>query len=184
MHQVLLNAFYQHKDALLGFIAKRTGDTHLAQDILQDIYLKLESQKSDNEIKYPKAYLYRIANNLIIDHQRFQSKFVDNNADSEQQNIKDSHANISANIRDTHVNLQVDEISPEAHLAARQRLEIVTEAINELPDKTRDVFKMQRLQQIDKSEVASNLGISVNMVEKHLRRALQYCRDKLYKLEK
>lgn len=180
MHQVLLNAFNQHKDALLGFIAKRTGDTHLAQDILQDIYLKLESQQSDNEIKYPKAYLYRIANNLIIDHQRFQSKFVDNNDDSEPQNIKDTHVNI----RDTHVNLQVDEITPETQLAAQQRLEIVTKAINELPDKTRDVFKMQRLQLIDKAEVASNLGISVNMVEKHLRRALQYCRDKLYKLEK
>ncbi len=147
MHQVLLNAFNQHKDALLGFITKRTGDSHLAQDILQDIYLKLESQQSDNEIKYPKAYLYRIANNLIIDHQRFQSKFVDNNDDSKPQNIRDTHANI----RDTHVNLQVDEISPEVQLAAQQRLEIVTEAINELPDKTRDVFKMQRLQQIDKA---------------------------------
>lgn len=174
MHQVLLNAINQHKDALLGFITKRTGDSHLAQDILQDIYLKLESQGSNTEIKYPKAYLYRIANNLIIDHQRFQSKFVDNSSNE----VTDE------NNGDTHTNEQINEISPEAQLAHQQSLDIVTNAINELPDKTRDVFKMQRLQQVDKADVASQLGISVNMVEKHLRRAVQYCRDKLYKLEK
>lgn len=164
MHQELLNAFNLHQDALLGFITKRTGDAHLAQDILQDLYLKLESQSSATNIKYPKAYLYRIANNLIIDHQRFQSKFSDNADEGDLE--------------------QINELGPEVQLTHQQRLAIVSKALNELPDKTQDVFKMQRLQQVDKSEVADKLGISVNMVEKHLRRAVQYCRDKLYKLEK
>ena len=164
LHQELLNAFNLHRDALLGFITKRTGDAQLAQDILQDLYLKLEGQNSATDIKYPKAYLYRISNNLIIDHQRFQSKFSDNAEDDDLE--------------------QINELSPEIQLAHQQRLSIVSEALNELPDKTRDVFKMQRIQQVDKSEVADKLGISVNMVEKHLRRAVQYCRDKLYKLEK
>lgn len=165
MQQVLLDAFKLHQDALLGFLTKRTGDPQLAQDILQDLYLRLEGQSSATEIKYPKAYLYRIANNLLIDQQRFQSKFVDS---EESENELE----------------QINDITPEIEVEHKQRLDIVTQAINELPDKTRDVFKMQRLQQIEKSEVASELGISVNMVEKHLRRAVQYCRDKLYKLEK
>lgn len=163
MQQVLLDAFKLHQDALLGFITKRTGDPQLAQDILQDLYVKLEGQSSATEVKYPKAYLYRIANNLIIDQQRFQSRFTDSDDDSLHQ---------------------VNELGPEVELEHQQRLKIVAQALNELPDKTKDVFTMQRLQQVDKSEVASNLGISVNMVEKHLRRAVQYCRDKLYKLEK
>lgn len=164
MHQALLNAFNLHRDALLGFLTKRTNDAHLAQDILHDLYLKIENHNPETEVKYPKAYLYRIANNLIIDHQRFQSKFADHAQDESFE--------------------QVDERTPEHQLTHQQRLKIVSDALEELPDKTRDVFTMQRVQQIDKTQVADKLGISVNMVEKHLRRALQYCRDKIHKLEK
>ncbi len=163
MQQVLNNAFTLHQEALLGFITKRTGDPQLSQDILHEVFLKIKQIDANTEIKYPKAYLYRIANNLIIDHQRFQSKFEDN----AQEQLE-----------------QIDTVSPEHTAEHKQRLEIVSAAIAELPEKTRSVFRMQRIQQVEKSQVASQLGISVNMVEKHLRRAVQYCRDKLNKLEK
>ncbi|WP_448547573.1 RNA polymerase sigma factor [Thalassotalea fusca] len=164
MNQALHEVFNLHHEALLAFIAKRLHDPQLAKDILHDLYLKVQNQPLDSEIKYPKAYLYRMANNLVIDVIRRQSR---------QEAITD----------DT-VLEQSTNIGPERLVEHAQRLSIVQEAMKELPEKTRDVFHMQRLQQIEKREVANELGISVNMVEKHLRRAVQYCRNKLYKLEK
>lgn len=163
LNPVLLDAFKQHQQALLGFLNKRLGDEQSAQDLLHDLYLKIESQAGDKTIAYPKAYLFRIANNLAIDLQRRKSNQV------EHQGIEE--------------NTLISEVSPEHALRQQQQLAIVTQAINELPDKTRDAFKMQRIQQIEKNEVAEKLGISVNMVEKHLRRAVQYCREKLKSAE-
>ena len=163
MQPALLDAYNDNRDALLGFITKRVGDAQLSQDLLHDLYIKVQQQSSSQAILYPKAYLYRIANNLIIDHQRYQGKFAD---------IDDKAFE------------QVSTISPEQIAEHKQRLEIVSDALEQLPAKTKAVFNLQRIQQLEKSQVASDLGISVNMVEKHLRRALQFCRDKLTKLEK
>lgn len=163
MNQVLQDAFAEHREALLGFIHKRLHDPQLADDILHDLYLKVQSQSADTAIDYPKAYLYRMANNLIVDTLRRNVKNVEVGEAFEQE--------------------QKHEISPERQLEQAQQLHIVTQAINELPEKTREVFRLQRLQQVEKAQVASQMGISVNMVEKHLRRAVQFCRDRLKKLE-
>ena len=104
-----------------------------------------------------------MANNLAIDFQRRRARIVD--ADPEVAFE------------------QVDEASPEKQLVQEQKLAIVIAAVNELPEKTRQVFKMQRLEQRDKADVAATMGISVNMVEKHLRRAIQHCQLKLTKSE-
>ena len=163
MHSGLLQAYNEHQEALLGYIRKRCSDDAEAEDLLQDLYIKLSDQSEQSEIKYPKAYLYRMANNLAIDFQRRRARIVD--ADPEVAFE------------------QVDEASPEKQLVQEQKLAIVIAAVNELPEKTRQVFKMQRLEQRDKADVAATMGISVNMVEKHLRRAIQHCQLKLTKSE-
>lgn len=163
MHSELIQTFNEHQQALLGYISKRCNDDHQAEDLLQDLYLKLNSLPEDTDVRYPKAYLYRMANNLAIDYQRRQARLVDSS--------------------DETIYEQIDESSPEEHLEHAQKLNIVIKAVNELPDKTRDVFRMQRLEQRDKAEVAAAMGISVNMVEKHLRRAIEYCQVKLKKGE-
>lgn len=157
-------AFNLHQEALLAFIKKRLHDPQLADDTLHDLYLKIQNQSPSSSIKYPKAYIFRMANNLVIDVQRKAAR---------QEQTGDDDASEQHN-----------EIGPETLVAQAQQLNIIKQALAELPDKTRDVFRMQLLQQLEKAEVASKLGISVNMVEKHLRRAVQFCRNKLYKMEK
>lgn len=167
MNHNLNQAFETHKDALSGFIRKRIDDASAADDLLQDLYLKLQTLK-DEDVQYPKAYLYRMANNLIIDEKRKQSRFVDMEAHQEGSALEEE-------VR--------EERSPEAILSQSQRLSIVTQALQELPEKTRDAFCLLRLKQLDKQDVASQLGISANMVEKHVRKALEYCQLKIKKLE-
>jgi len=154
----LQQVYSAHQQALLGFILKRVQDDQLAEDLLHDLYLKLKSIESNTSVNYPKAYIYRMANNLIIDHQRRTNK--------------------SPVILDECVE-ETDIRSPELTLIYQEQLKIVATALKDLPAKTQDVFKMQRIQEIEKKDVAKKMGISVNMVEKHLRRAVEYCRERL-----
>ena len=163
LNSPLLDIFSQQQQALLGFIRKRVQDQQVAEDLLHDLFLKLQSHSPSNEVKYPKAYVYRMANNLTIDYQRRES-------------------NSPVVLSDA--NEQLDNRSPEQTLAYQEQLKVVASALNELPEKTQDVFKMQRIQEFEKKDVASRLGISTNMVEKHLRRAVQYCREQLKKSER
>lgn len=170
MNQPLNQLFETHKDALGGFIRKRIDDSAIADDLLHDLFIKLQSLNVE-DIKYPKAYLYRMANNLIIDEQRRQSRFVD----------RFDKGNVGS--QNNFENQIPEERSPEAILNQSQQLCTVTAALQELPEKTRDVFCLLRLKQLEKQEVASHLGISVNMVEKHVRKAIEYCQNKLKKSE-
>lgn len=152
--------FEEHRESLASFIGKRIGSTANTDDIMQDLYIKLQSLDCSS-IRHPKAYLFRMANNLVIDEQRKQSRYVPEDEapppDAEQ--------------------------GPEQIIQHRQRLAVIEDALQELPEKTRDVFYLQRLGDIDKNQVATQLDISVNMVEKHLRKALAFCQIKLKKYE-
>ncbi|WP_338290600.1 RNA polymerase sigma factor [Planctobacterium marinum] len=152
--------FEAHRESLASFIAKRIGSPASTDDIMQDLYIKLQTIDSAT-IKYPKAYLFRMANNLIIDEQRKQNRYV-----SEEEAPQPE-----------------SQQGPEQIIQHRQKLEVIKDALQELPEKTRDVFYLQKLGDIDKNQVARQLDISVNMVEKHLRKALSFCQSKLKKYE-
>ncbi len=163
MNSVLLQVYSEQQQALLGFMLKRVQEIQIAEDLLHDLFIKLQSLEQQADIKYPKAYVYRMANNLVIDHQRRANRAPVVTGDCVEE---------------------LDVRSPEQTLAYQEQLNIVANALTELPKKTQDVFNMQRIQEVEKKDVAEKMGISVNMVEKHLRRAVQYCREQLIKSER
>ena len=67
----------------------------------------------------------------------------------------------------------------ERQLVAKQRLAILAKAVGELPPRCRDCFILRRFDDLDPDEIAIRMGISRNMVEKHLRQALIYCTARL-----
>ena len=56
--------------------------------------------------------------------------------------------------------------------SSRQDLQRLTGLIGRLPDKTRRIFTLYRIEQIDKRVIAESLGLSLRMVQIHLARAL------------
>jgi len=62
---------------------------------------------------------------------------------------------------------------------ARYRLRILAAAVDDLPPRCREVFLMSRLDGLGNGEIAGRLGISRNMVEKHIIKAMMHCRRRL-----
>lgn len=137
---------------LLPGIRRKTHCQHQAKDILHDGFLRFALTTSPHRSEEPHAYLRTIVHNLILEQYRKDSYL----ADYQQQ----------ADLE------QATTISSE-HLAdIKQRLELVTQIIQDLPPRCRQVFIMYRIEGYAQKEIARQLNISLNMVERHLIRAL------------
>ena len=109
-----------------------------------------DSQVIDN----PRAYLYRLAANLATDHGR----------ESTRRN----------RLLADHYLWGPDEvISTEEQAMAQDELQRVLDAAGHLPEPTRTIFRLNRLQGQTQAEIARRLGVSVTTVENHVRGALQ-----------
>jgi RNA polymerase sigma factor (sigma-70 family) len=150
--QQLKSMFLECRPALLRFLRARGAATDEAEDLLQDLFLKLEVQPT-GPIAEPRAYLYRMADNLMLDRQRSAQR----RARREGAWLEDS-TNPAARATD-HL------------LIAQEQLRQVGAALATLPLRTVEIFRRFRIDGERQKVIAADLGISVSAVEKHLQRA-------------
>ncbi|EXF46630.1 RNA polymerase sigma-70 factor, ECF subfamily, HasI [Pseudomonas sp. BAY1663] len=163
MSEVDLKAlFLRHGNAVRNLLLRRSRDPQLASDLTQESFLRLAEQARNGPVDNSPAYLFRIAQNLLIDHIRQQ-----------QRRRTDSQPNEAI----AHIEDETPDL--ERQLAARQRLKKIREAVAELPPRTQQIFRLNRLQGLTYAEVARHLGISDSSVQKHLTRALQHVAERL-----
>ena len=156
---------------LLKHIFFHTKCMHAAQDVLHDSLLRFAFSKHGAQADEPHAYLRTVVKNVLNDNFQLTSKFVsisDHAADhvfghTDEQEIKQHLADCSdANWA----------LSPEKMLDIQQRLQAIQNIINCLPPKCREVFWLFRIEGLRQAEIAAQLNISLNMVERHVIRAL------------
>ena len=154
----LLAAFEVYYDELLAFVRRRVNCPAFAADIVQDTYVRVASGGLPTSVANPRAFLYRVAGNLALDHLRRE-------------------ATRSAYVGPELSPAEVSDPQPSAETAieSRQRLALLMRAVEELPPRCRQVFVLRKVDGLDQAEIAQTLGISRNMVEKHLRKALLHC---------
>jgi RNA polymerase sigma factor (sigma-70 family) len=152
-------ALLEHRGALLRYFIARRVPAEEAEDILQDLVVKLASHAS-GPIAEPRAYLYRMAENLLLDRIR-----------SEGRRRGREQAWVAAQAGAT---LDADDRpSAEQALIARERLALVSAALAALPERTLFVFRRYRIDGMPQRRIADELGISLSAVEKHLQKAYQ-----------
>ena len=144
------------------FFQARLGAAADVEDLLQDLYLKISAVDSSAEVREPRAYLYRLASNLMMD--RWRSGRRSTARDGAWRDI----AHVSGPTEDMD-----DAPSAEAVVAARQRLAKLMTALDALPDKTRTIFRLHKFQDLSYAEVAEKLSVSKSTVEKHMMSALK-----------
>ncbi|MCQ8127106.1 RNA polymerase sigma factor [Methylomonas rivi] len=146
-----------YDEELRRVIFRRCGCIDMAADIVQETYQRMLSgglwQQADN----PRALLHRIAANLATDYQRRDA-------------VRDKYVDQTDTLPDWIA--EADNTQPDRILANREHLERLAVIVNQLPPKCRTVFLMRKIDELSHAEIAERLGISRNMVEKHLRNAL------------
>ena len=140
---------------LLGSIRRRTQCLHRAQDVLHDALLRFALVPARERIDEPRAYLRTVVRTVLADHHARESRWA----------VRDE-AQLSAEAAAEIVP------SPERLLDLRQRLDAAQALIEALPPRCREVFRLFRIEGLPQREIAARLGVSLNMVERHVMRAL------------
>lgn len=155
-------AFEEHQDELLGFLRQQVQCPEQAAELRQEVYLRLQRAEMPGRIGDLRAYLYRIARNLLIDthrHRRVEEALF---ASSPTDDAVASSAP-----------------SPEAAVAGIQELANLRLALAELPQAQRCALLWYRLEGVTLREIAERLGVSESMVSRYVSKALAHCEQRL-----
>lgn len=142
---------------LLARAQSRLGSRALAEELVQDTWLKLESAPGDTAIHNPAGFIQQISNNVICDHFRKERR----------------RAEIDAEVQDL-LWEPSDALSAERRLIGRDQLRQVQAALDALPEKTRRIFLLNRLQNVPHRRIAEMFDMSDQAVHYHIRRALEH----------
>lgn len=148
---------------LARYYAARTRDPFLAEDIVQELYLKISSLDPGYAVENPTAFLFRTAQNIWLNKIRSETR-----AKARDEQWRDSQQSALGN------DVIVDSPSAEMQIAARQELALLRETVEDLPDKTREIFKLHKFQGLSQADVAATLDISKSSVEKHVSAAMKF----------
>lgn len=147
---------------LIRFISKRVRTVADARDLAQEAYVRLLRMERKDLIRHPRAYLYRIAANILYEFELKRKADVAGLARwTEEQQLDDGRAYVDSDAEDP---------------CLRSRLDSV---LGELSAKCRAVLILHRRDGMTYEEIGARIGISPSMVKKYLRQGLRHCRERL-----
>lgn len=154
--------FLAHRRELQNYLTRKLRDGETAADLAQEAFLRFAEHGPTNGIAHPRSYLFRTAHNLAVDHvRREQRNRTDPVAAEELAEVADERA------------------TPDRTTEARDELARTREALLELPERTRQVFALTRLEGLTYAVVAKRLQISDSSVQKHLAKAIKHVMKRL-----
>lgn len=152
-----LSAFFQARNRLKTIATARTGNWATAEDLLQDTWLKIENRRGEDVIDNPAGFITQVVRHAVSDHVRKERRRAEIDAE------------IAGLLWET-----TDEISPERTVIGQENLARVATVLDELPEKTRRIFLLNRIDQVPHRRIAEMIGISDEAVYYHIRRALEH----------
>lgn len=165
-----LAALYrQHRNELLRFLIARTGDAAEAEDVVQELWVRLATAPT-GPVLNGRAYLFRMAHNLVLDRVRARAR-----RSAREQRWSDAEQGAvpaAGEVVDAHPTI-------EEEMVARDEVARLASAIANLPDGARRVLRLHKIDGLSHGEVAARLGISKSGVEKHMAVAMKYLRRML-----
>lgn len=151
---------------LLRFLQGAVRDRDTAADLAQESYARvLAVQQSGETITEPRALLYRTARNLVIDQYR-------------RSEVRGAYAATEGDFSIDAADLASgpEALEPEVAAMSSQTVDALLTAIDELPLRCREAFILHKFDGLSQAEVARQMGISVTMVERHIKLGMQACR--------
>jgi RNA polymerase sigma-70 factor (ECF subfamily) len=164
--QGLAGALEEWRADIRRFLIARTGNEADADDVLSELWIKLKTIQP-GPVANPKGYLFRTANNLVLDRLR----------EARRRERRESHWTAEQH-EDYSPLSEVADPAPDAEqrLAANDEMQRLADAVAQLPAGARRVVRMHKLEGLSHAEVAERLGITKSAVEKHMAVAMTHLR--------
>jgi RNA polymerase sigma-70 factor (ECF subfamily) len=155
--------FYSYKDKLFGFLLRITGSVEESEDIIQNVFLKIwQERQCADKVKNLNAYIFKIAQNQMIDHVRKYSK--------------EKIQSLNLDIRKEDINPKPDEL-----LFEKEKQMIMQEAVNRLTPQQKKIFVYHKEQGIALKNIAEEMNLSLSTVQNHMNQAIRNIRGHLIK---
>ena len=155
--RLLGRRFESIRGPLRRYFLRNGSDTVEADDLVQDVFARIVNRGNAEQLERFDGYVFETAANVLKDRSRRRAARA---ADRHVPFEPTDHAGLDA--------------SPEEGLVGREALLTATAALMELPERTRTVFVLRRLEGLPYAEIASRLGLSLSAVEKHMLRAARH----------
>jgi len=154
--------YLQHHSWLKSWLLRRLGQAADADDLTQDTFVRIIRSRSPvNELKQPLAYLATIANSLLINRWR---RLAVERAYAEALATQPEHF----------------ELSPEERYLLIETLTEIDELLHGLSPRIREIFLLSQLDGLTYKQIAAQLGLSVNQVQKSMVKAFSRCYASLF----
>lgn len=152
--------FDSYYTSVRNYLYYKCGNAELSEDTAQDAFVKLWETRSRIDKTSLKAYLYTIAGNLLINQLKRET------------------------LKYKFINLQTDRSekkTPEYLMEMQEFDQKLQATLAKIPDGAREVFLMNRIDDLKYHEIAERLGIGIKAVEKRMSKALKIIREELDK---
>lgn len=149
--------YRRHSGWLKNWLRRRLTETADADDLAQDTFVRImRARRPVNELHQPLAYLATIANSLLINRWRRQA-------------VERAYAEVLAE------QVQALEVSPEDKYLMIETLVEIDELLHGLPPAMREIFLLSQLDGLTYKQIGSQLGISVDKVQRTMSKAFTLC---------
>ena len=144
------------RPALVSYFLRRIRDPSEAEDLTHEVFIRLAGVPLDG-LRSADAYVFQIAANLLRDRAR-------------RNKVREDYLQSVAAVSEP----PSDVLDPARIVAGRRSLSELVARLRELPDRTREIFVLYRIENVGKDDIAIAYDISVSNVEKEVAKATAY----------
>lgn len=148
----------QYEAPLRGFFVKRVSNQADVDDLVQGVFVQLMQRARGKPIEHVHQYIFRVAANVLRDQYR--------RSQARRQDVHESYDENEHAVR--------SDISPERVLLGEESVERMAAALEELPERTRDIFILRGIRLCKYEDIAETLGLSKHTVLKHMSKAMKH----------
>lgn len=149
---------------LVRYLSKKTQNNEDANDLAQEALLRMHTFQQTKELDNAKAFLFKTANNLLIDQLR-RTKVHNKYLDLEMLDDQSDEEKYSPSVERT--------------VCAEQELAQIYKTVELMPEKVRRAFLMHRGTDMTYPQIAKDMGVTTSMVEKYIVQALKFLREEI-----
>ena len=142
------------RPALVAYFLRRMRDPAEAEDLAHDVFLRLAGIPLE-QLRSADAYVFQVAANLLKDRAR-------------RSKVRADYAAAEVAAEDGE---KLASLDPERIEAARRSLGALVSRLRELPERTREIFILYRIENVPRRDIAQAYELSISTVEKEIARA-------------